>query len=483
MVAFRSVTCCVFLLFSITAWSAELSLALTDDATVTGNRASSNYGALTTIVIHDFGPKQGLVKFDSSGLSGETVQSATLSLYLNAITGSGTVTVHPITSTWDEASVTWNTLPSYETTAVSSASLTNSNVGSFVTFDVTDTVQRWANGQLEPNGFLLQTTEAVRVTFQSKENSGGNPPSLNVVIDDVSPPPTTGIGTPPTILDLSSGAIVIDEPGHYILDRNWEVDGLPNNSVIIDMQANATLDFQGFTIDTNVFGGTVVQISDGGGVVKNGRIITGAGNISTPIHSIGTAVVHDMHIYGDPDLASIRIDGPTGQITGSVIQLGYIYMAGRGGRIESNEVSCYDDICLAATGGHTTITNNTFHSDLTWPFVVSLEGDNYVFSDNIVGSYEGGICILVTGNGSLLAGNTLRGYPSKGVQIDGSGNVLKDNILLPSRLPNDPVTFPAPVGIEFLQDGNIYRDNQMSAIVPFELNATTQTDLGGNVGY
>ena len=38
-------------------------------------------------------------------------------------------------------------------------------------------------------------------------------------------------------------------------------------------------------------------------------------------------------------------------------------------------------------------------------------------------------------------------------------------------------------GITFFSDGNFYGDNIVWATVPFNVGATVQTDLGGNVGF
>ncbi len=59
------------------------------------------------------------------------------------------------------------------------------------------------------------------------------------------------------------------------------------------------------------------------------------------------------------------------------------------------------------------------------------------------------------------------------IEIDGSRNVIKDNILLPGE------SFSTLTGMQFLQDGNFYGDNLLVSDV--FLGGTVQTDLGGNV--
>lgn len=474
MVAFRSLIYCATFLFSITAWSAELSLTLTDDATVTGNRTSANYGAITTIVVHDFGPKQGLVKFDGSSIAGETVQSATLSIYLNAISGSGTVTVHPITSGWDEGSVTWNTLPTYETTSVSSASLSGSDVGSFVTFDVTDTVQRWANGSLEPNGFLIQTTATVRATFQSKENSGGNPPSLLATTDDAPPPTGDGVGTPPVVLDLTSPPVIVDSIGHYVLDKDWSIDGLPTGSSVVELQANATLDMGGFSITFNAVGGSAVLVGADGGTVTNGRIFL-EGEGTTGIAGVGRAIINNVTIRTAFDAFALTLGGALSQVTNSAfVSDNGVLIEGDYSSISACDLNC-DDPCLWVFANDVSIRDNSMFAAVGGAHVFELVGYRNLFSNNTVSysQFGAGIGVEVEGNGNLILGNTFR-YSSVAIEIDGANNVAKDNIQLAGI---------GSIGINFLQDGNYYQNNLVSATVPFELNGTVQTDLGGNVGY
>jgi hypothetical protein len=61
--------------------------------------------------------------------------------------------------------------------------------------------------------------------------------------------------------------------------------------------------------------------------------------------------------------------------------------------------------------------------------------------------------------------------------IDGAQNIARGNL---ARGPEGAVW---GVGIRFLKDGNFYGNNQMSALVPFDLGGTVQTDWGSNFGF
>ena len=171
----------LLLLVSSIAWSQTTTfLPLTDDAWVKGSQSGLNNAAHPRITVGRWGPKQGLFRFDASSLAGKTISEATLRLEVQEVGTGGKLTVHPITSSWDEETVTWDSRPSIEPRSVASL-----NVGEFLervfSLDVTSTVQRWADGTLPDAGFLLLPDGfASVVQFHSKETSGGQPASLKV---------------------------------------------------------------------------------------------------------------------------------------------------------------------------------------------------------------------------------------------------------------------------------------------------------------
>ena len=350
-----------------------------------------------------------------------------------------------------------------------------------MSFDVTDTAQRWANGLLENHGFLIMTNDVVRAIFDSKEKSGGTPPSLNVVTDDVPPPPTSGIGTLPITLDLSNPPIVIDEPGHYILDRDWLMTDNGFAGVLIDVQVKATIDMQGFEIDDrDSTARNTIKFGSDGGTVMNGRII--AAFDGSGISSAGTATVARMFVsvYGDDTGAGVDLGGWGSKIFDSVI-IGPVGLSGDHSSITSSTVDGLEG-ALYISSNNNTIAGNTLSAYACCEFG-NISGDDNTFSHNTIRHGENAVWgLIVDGNQNLIFSNSFApinslSLPSAHIRVNGSGNVVKDNISLLSSAP------VIPVGISFSQDGNFYQNNVMNAVVPFELNGTTQTDLGGNVGY
>jgi hypothetical protein len=90
------------------------------------------------------------------------------------------VDVYPVTETWSETKVTWNTLPDTEAASVSSAKVTGPN--QTVTFSLTDTVKDWVNSPTTNDGILLAQRESkfsgsqfIGIVFASSANSPNFP--------------------------------------------------------------------------------------------------------------------------------------------------------------------------------------------------------------------------------------------------------------------------------------------------------------------
>ncbi len=175
---------------SSSGWSqTETTLPLTDDAWIKGSEPERNTGEHPRITVGRWGPKQGLVRFDGASIAGQTIREATLQLFLSGIGTPGDVSVHAITSGWNESAVTWNMQPPAEDTPLAVVALAEADERRVVAIDVTDAVQAWADGTSPAAGFVLKTSRATVVQFHSKETRGGTPPMLEVITADEPPMP------------------------------------------------------------------------------------------------------------------------------------------------------------------------------------------------------------------------------------------------------------------------------------------------------
>ncbi len=155
------------------------NIILTEDTNIKDTYPTVNYGTDTTFVtlLNDAGTFESLLKCDLSSLSGK-VNSATLYLYMSTSDAyTATIGIYPVTSTWAETVVTWNTKPTNGATWQDVS--VNSTVGwKTWTLDTT-TVQTWVNGGTNYGMLLYQststTTNAYQKIFNSRENADYKP--------------------------------------------------------------------------------------------------------------------------------------------------------------------------------------------------------------------------------------------------------------------------------------------------------------------
>lgn len=122
-----------------------------------------------TEIGHDFAT---LIQFDlSNGASIGIGEQATLNLYVrNPATAIGfgagpspaypaTVNLYRITGTWNESDVTWQGIPTYDSTAGASALL--QGINQYVSIDVTSLVQGWISDPGSNHGLILMQQDKV----------------------------------------------------------------------------------------------------------------------------------------------------------------------------------------------------------------------------------------------------------------------------------------------------------------------------------
>jgi hypothetical protein len=139
---------------------------------------------------------QGLIQFDLSALpSNVTILSATLSLYQSFNDGNGdTISLFQNTSAWSESTTTYDTKPSFDSTAVSSLLISDPNSGVTRTFDLTSVVQGWYSGGLVNDGLTLTQSPDAPAWIYFEGQRSSNPsqaPSLTIVYTSAVPEPAS----------------------------------------------------------------------------------------------------------------------------------------------------------------------------------------------------------------------------------------------------------------------------------------------------
>jgi len=177
---FRLASTICALIFSFGAIADTGSLAVTDDTTANAVYPDRNFGASTQVAVASWAPKLGFAKFDLSALADLEVDSALLKLHLQWLRTAGSVGLHLVYGEWDEETLTYNSMPSFEPTPFAIIDVSAADVGSTISVDITDVVQTWASGSLANYGISLQPAGKVNIRLDSKETEGGTPMEIEV---------------------------------------------------------------------------------------------------------------------------------------------------------------------------------------------------------------------------------------------------------------------------------------------------------------
>jgi hypothetical protein len=460
-----SLVAVTLLLLSAHVWAETVSLPLTDDTFILGIRPTANYGAWDDIFVTSYGPKQGLVRFDAASIAGQEVNGASFNLYLDDIANDGTISIHAVTSSWSESAVNWNNQPPAEATATAVVDLATTDEGSVISIDVTDIVERWADGSLADAGFLVITSDNIKAYFDAKEKVGGIPATLDV---DTGPPAYSGEAI---VLDLSDPeGCTIDEPGYYMLDRSWLLapggtgDAEPNANCggpVHITSGGVTLDLQGFEIWTGFEWGSydaVVWIDTDRGVTLRDGTLQGLNVAVEASVAGGTVYLDRIRTGGGVLLNDQRVIVTGGKYSGyweAPLQVG------EDSSVVGAAFSCDVEACLFAHGS-SLIRDCTFSAENPYGVpAFTLGGNNSIVDGNVFDSW-----VAIAGNGNVITRNIAtadRAY----IEVNGTGNILEGNI--------------GP-GIEFKAPGNFYGNNRVA--LPGSITGTDgNVDWGGNVSY
>lgn len=176
----------------------SVDLTPSDDAHVNQRQSTTNYGTNTSLNLRNNDGAGGvdnygrdiLIKFDLTSIpSTATIASATLRLHYydwgDTDPAGRTLDLYPVTGTWSEGTVTWDTQPTRSSTLSASATVPTT-AGAWMDWDVTSDVQDFVSGTSTNHGWILRDESAwgssnIPITrFRSKEY-GSEPPTLVVV--------------------------------------------------------------------------------------------------------------------------------------------------------------------------------------------------------------------------------------------------------------------------------------------------------------
>jgi hypothetical protein len=129
----------------------------------------------------------GLVQFDlthlPAGLTAAQIQKATLTLFADTITSSGTINVDTVSAStpWGELTVTGNSGISAGNAVATAIPVTT--VNTFISMDATAAVQGWIAAPGSNNGFMILANGSASIQFDTKENlNTSHPATLTLML-------------------------------------------------------------------------------------------------------------------------------------------------------------------------------------------------------------------------------------------------------------------------------------------------------------
>lgn len=284
------------------------------------------------------------------------------------------------------------------------------------------------------------------------------------------------------VLDLSDpDACVIDQPGYYILDRSWDwrisgevgcaAESMEFETILIHISADDVIfDLNGFGLFDDMFGEnfTLLDVTGSRVTVRNGTIEGGDvfDRQGIPLSISGADVLIE-----NISTTALWAGGRNIVISNSAVGF-LVSLVGQGSILENSRIGPCFLLCVLARNDTIVRLNRI---DGGGDGGIAVRGDNVLIESNVV-NLGGGPAISVDGNINTIVRNTLPAEPDNrriAIEVNGTENIIDANIITPTHA----------VGIMFRVDGNYYGNNRVSAVTPFDLGGTTQTDWGGNVSY
>ena len=150
------------------------------DSMMTTLSPDSNYGSGAYLTTHRLAGAgeytyQSLIEFDLSFIpENATIVNAILHIYATGVMGSNSVKVRRVTESWDESTVTWNTMPSYDSTVVDDTWV-SSSYGNYIDYNwnVTSNVASFVDGTYDNYGWHLCVDSGyLEATYHSSNKAG-----------------------------------------------------------------------------------------------------------------------------------------------------------------------------------------------------------------------------------------------------------------------------------------------------------------------
>jgi hypothetical protein len=274
----------------------------------------------------------------------------------------------------------------------------------------------------------------------------------------------------PRVLNFSQVPVVIDRPGHYVLNRNWRIQTTLEVPLLRVRAADVYIDLKGYELLSN---GPGIFIEGDSVTVRNGRL--GGGDYGLLTSNGRRTIVEDIQAVAGTD--GIRLEGADSVARNITAQNTFVALNGPNSLLDSSAIRCRQT--CAWVGEQSRVTNSQIRSS-QWVSVHLNGAGNVLANNTITAAFIGGVPALnVRGDDNVVLNNVFLTRDTSApaaMVVRGTRNVLRDNIAA-------PIPYRWDSGIVFEGGGNFYGNNQMASDQPFVLEAADQTDWGGNFGY
>jgi hypothetical protein len=147
----------------------------------------ANYGKNTTLIV--LSGTTSYIQFNLAGVPANTpISKATLRVFVDAVTASGSFDVYQLNSAWAENTLTYNKAPALGASATGGnpVLITSANLHDFVLVDITSLAQSWINGTTANYGVALALVGSTgSFSFDSKESTlTSHEAELEIVLND-----------------------------------------------------------------------------------------------------------------------------------------------------------------------------------------------------------------------------------------------------------------------------------------------------------
>lgn len=290
---------------SLIAVSASAQITPLGDAYTNTAAPAAKYGANVLLGV-DGASEITYIQFNLESIpSTASISQATLKLYVNSVTTSGSFDVDYVNGTWSESTIDASNAPALGANIASNVNVTASDKNQYILVNVTPAVQAWLSGSEPNNGLALVANGSFHATFDSKENATtSHPPELDIAFaggDGTITGVTTGSGS-----GLSGGG----------------TSGALNLSLTNTCATNQVLEWNGSAWACSTAGtGTITGVTAGTG-------LTGGGTSGSLTLNVNTATLNSTYAQltaANTFTGSQTVNGnlsATGMVSGSGFQIG-----------------------------------------------------------------------------------------------------------------------------------------------------------------